>query len=244
MPTNNILRIDLHGRHTGDRDPDWEPYGAFSTRATAMGWLATAEGGLWNTSEAEDSPGEGIIASYEVSLSSPLPSHDPLPVIPFVACAVDATHRLGGMRLDGADITLPLHAMRRPGGRNSPREGAIASLLATAQWYENPCGAEKVSATYRLTMSNPPDRADINPWLSELRQRVVEFYPDQVPHREGRCTQEVVGMCALTDWSAEPIGWMAAIFAEAARENSESKYATFAIYRAPREGQSASRSGG
>ncbi|WP_148081965.1 hypothetical protein [Streptomyces botrytidirepellens] len=238
------MRIALHGRRTGGRDPDWEAAGAFYTRATTMGWLATADSGggrLWDTSDAEDDPEEGIIASYEVSLGHRLPTHEPLSIIPFMACAFDATHRLGKVCLDGADITLPLHAMRKPESSSFPRQHAVASLLATAQWYERPSSTEKVPVVYRLAMSDSSDQSDITPWLLELQQEVAEFIPDPAPHRLAAGEQSAAGTCALVEWSAELIGWTAAVFAEAARQNCASESATLTIYRAPHEGRSMTR---
>jgi hypothetical protein len=146
-----------------------------------------------------------------------------LPVVPLLVCAVDATRRLGAFRLDGADVTLPVGALRVAAGGPLLRPGAVAGLLSTGRWYGGDA-ADAVPVTFRLAVGGQEDRTPPGPlsWLRALDQKVVRF-----PAAPGSG-----GAGALAAWSAEVIGWTAALVAEAARQAGVTGPVEFGVRRA------------
>jgi hypothetical protein len=203
----------------------------FLARSAAMGWLmptgSGAPGGLWGTSEvatgfARGAPGS-CVARFRVALT-PLASGAAPPVQPFLACAGDTMARLGRLRLEEVQVLLP------------ERDGAPAarSLVNSGEWFGQ--GDLAVSVPVRVTLDGGPDpavraaAAAIDRSVRSVRQHAFEPVSHSLadedhlilwaaPLDRNRAVvahHRVTFSGCLAEWSLDAVGWLAAVFADAA----------------------------
>ncbi|MGC5010728.1 hypothetical protein ACLQ2R_08195 [Streptosporangium sp. DT93] len=227
------------------RDPlvaSSDAYSLFLARSSAMGWLTeatrSASGGLWGMNDAGQGPGVGPepshIAWFQVSLTAPVPEDRPLPVQAFLSCAGDVTARLGDLTLRAVQVLLPVPVRGPdPSAGTSPPLGGVIPLLQDAGWFADGDPRRRTPVRVTLDGGQDPSVRSAAPgmlrWMRGFDQDVLvcdsfsltDDHPipaspviDELWH--GPARHRVTFHGVLTEWSTDALGWLAALFAEAA----------------------------
>ena len=159
-------------------------YALFSARASALG-LALEGGG-------EVSEGAGHVGVFQLTLSD-----DRLPVQPFLTVVGDVITRLGRLRLDAIDVTLPeREGSAQPG---APDSGDWFALIDPAQWVPVrvtlECADEAIAAVASAAI-------DQQKWYQDVF-RLDARSEDHARHR-------VTLTGSLAEWSFDGLGFLTA----------------------------------
>lgn len=214
-----------------DREPvtDRDTYIQFHDRAQAMGWLDT----LWDMNDAGRdhplaAPGSPLVAWFQAG-ACPVPDSRSLPVRPFLSCAGDVTARLGQLRMQAAQVLLPVQSLDISA---RPEHARMPSLQAAA-WFDD----VRCWTTVHLTVDSGQDPVihqaahRLHRGLTELARDVfrcesrIELDPVSPPLPDGvwsgppRHRASFQG--TLIEWSLDAVGWLGEFIADlAARESS------------------------
>jgi hypothetical protein len=159
-------------------------YALFSARASALG-LALEGGG-------EVSGGVGHVGVFQLTLSD-----DRLPVQPFLTVVGDVIARLGRLRLDAIDVTLP--ERERSAQPGAPDSGDWYALIDPAQWVPVRVTLECADKAIATVASAAVDR-------QAVYQDVFRLDAPSEDHARHRVT--LTG--ALAEWSLDALGFLAA----------------------------------
>lgn len=179
-------------------------YSVFLSRATSMRWSGAISplpsvGSLWGMAEAslsqEALAAGGPVARFQVIAGDGRAI--PLPIQPFVQCAVDSVRRLGDLRLDGLRFSVPLGLH----GADGPRH------IASTNWFH----ASRVGAEVTMAVSLSV-AGELVSLAEEIARRHIEPFVVVPPHD---AAPNVVCIVA-PEWSAEATGWAASEIADAA----------------------------
>lgn len=209
-------------------DVEYDAYARFMQRSMAMGWM-NESGGLWQINDAGSAPpgsSERPAAWYQVDVADESTSGVPLPVLPFLRCAVDSTCRDGSVGLDAVQILLPIGALSHPGVEQEP-----LACMTSVRWFEPPKAAEASSVGVRVAFSRDEARRDIGPGFFGLAREVdppgfvVSATPPSRPSIEtipfgghfwnGPADAPLEFTATLPGWDADALGWFAAFLGDA-----------------------------
>lgn len=224
-------------------DPEHDAYQLFYQRSLAMGWLdgtAAVRGddpfdvsGLWAMNDAGwnhplAAPGAGLISWFQVEASAPAGDR-PLPVQPFLRCAMDTTARAGTPHLSAIQILIPVQGLDASA---RPPYAAVPSIL-TIDWFAE-CAPEartpvEVGINSGQDPSIPAAVERLTDRLGHLDQDVFGYQSHEVTSRDdvlpppfddsfwnGPPLHGVVLRGELADWSCDAVGWLAEVIADSA----------------------------
>ncbi|MGW4412855.1 hypothetical protein ACWEJ6_53405 [Nonomuraea sp. NPDC004702] len=221
--------------------PDPDAYSLFVARSSAMGWLAEPTGGdrgLWGMNDAgfgsAAGPWRSRAAWFQASLPAPAALDLPLPVQPFLACAQWVAARVGVLRLEAVQVSLPVQSLALPDG-GFHRTGAVVRLLQQICWFADLLPRARTRVRVTLDGGQNPVLLSVAPdmlgWLRELKQDMFsDFFltDDEAVMLRPAITDEL--WCGpaehsvtidgtLAEWSLDALGWLAALLAEAGRHH-------------------------
>ncbi|MCM3920446.1 hypothetical protein ND748_01930 [Frankia sp. AiPs1] len=227
------------------RDPgsELDAYSLFYHRSIAMGWLddTSAGGGiedrmrrapgLWGMNDAGWShplaaAGAGLISWFQVGASA-VADDRPLPVQPFLRCAVDATARAGTPHLSTVQVLLPVQGLD-PASR--PPYAPVPAIQ-TVPWFTECDPAARTSVKVNINSGR-------DPVIGAVAQRLVDHLGRLDQHAFACGSHEVAGQDAvvppplhdrswngpclhgvalrgeLAEWSCDAVGWLAEAVAD------------------------------
>lgn len=212
-----------------DPSPDQDYYSLFVKHADAMGWLdEDGRQGLWGMNDAggmrpqQTASLAPFSAWFQVETNAVSASR-PLPVQPFLRCAMNVCNHFDTTDVDRVLLLLPV---QRLGPR---RIGALASMR-TARWFGDldPEGRAEVELGIAVGESVRPGALDaaVSDFM-QLRQTVLAYplttlggvgaappFDDSFWGGPPSAAAAVRGL--LAEWSPESIGWIAQVLAECA----------------------------
>ncbi|GAB2944990.1 hypothetical protein GCM10027280_37250 [Micromonospora polyrhachis] len=227
------------------RDPKLghDAYSLFYHRSIAMGWLDDRGAGgdfkdrmlrapgLWGMNDAGwDHPlaVPGLVSWFQVGVSA-VPGDRPLPVQPFLRCALDATARAGALDLSAVQVLLPVQGLD-PASR--PPYAPVPAI-GTVGWFgERDPGSR---TTVEVDISSGRDSSilgatqQLSEHLADLGRDVFMCRSREVVGRDvipdppladsfwnGPPLHGVVLRGELVEWSHDVIGWLAEVVADSA----------------------------
>lgn len=212
-----------------DPSPDQDYYSMFVLRAETMGWLdSDGHPGLWGMNDAGGDRPQGtespcaFSAWFQVETNMVPPSR-PLPVQPFLRCAIDVCNQFDTIALNSVLLLLPV---QRLGLR---RLGSLSSMR-TARWFGDLDPGRRTRAEIGIAVGQSAPDGALDAAVSDfmrLRQTVLAN-PSPTPGGLGidppfddsfwggppSATAAMRG--DLAEWSPETIGWIAQVLAECA----------------------------
>ncbi len=217
-----------------------DAYSLFVARSSAMGWLTeaaeNASGGIWGMNNAGQDMGAASMISraawFHVSLTKCIPAGQPLPVQPFLSCVGHVVARLGTMRLQAAQVLVPLQDLSGL-ANDSSHMHAVATLIQDAGWFVD--ADPQLKSYIRVTLDggqNPSVRSaapEVLQWMQqEIKQDVFSCDlstltdDDHVVLKPGVIDELWVGPSQhqitfegiLIEWSMDALGWLSAFLAE------------------------------
>ena len=219
------------------RGPESEhaPHALFYRQSLAMGWLddRSAGGeaqptmrrapGLWALNDAgfqHPRAPEGLLCWFQVEASA-VADDRPLPVRPFLRCAVDVAARLGTLTLSTVRLLLPMQGVDA-GARAA--YAPVPSMLTAASFAESdPSTRTSVTISVDTEAGSP---VDIAGQLAALDQDVftVTGVSRPPPHDGPRPPIDELFWASsengltlrgdLVAWSSDAIGWVAEVVAD------------------------------
>lgn len=205
-------------------DTDRDAYLVFYERSVAMGWLREdGPAGSWAMNDAgleHPLADKQLAAWFQVEAES-VPGDRPLPVQPFLSCAIDAVARIGSLTWDAVQVLLPVQCLdttSRPEIARSP------SLLTTA-WFDDSDPVSRTAVRVTLDGGRSPAVLPIADRLAEVDQGVFvcESYADgqadlRPPFDDGFWNgpprHAITFHGTLAEWSPEAVGWLAGLLAD------------------------------
>ncbi|MGW0432821.1 hypothetical protein ACWDV4_09785 [Micromonospora sp. NPDC003197] len=227
------------------RDPEsgHDAYSLFYDRSIAMGWLDDrgAGGGvadrmrrapgLWGMNDAgweHPLAVPGLVSWFQVGVSA-VPGDRPLPVQPFLRCAVDATTQAGALDLSAVQVLLPVQGLD-PASR--PPYAPVPAI-GTVGWFaeRNPESRTPVKVNINSGRDSSILAAvqQLSEHLADLDQDVFRCRSHDVAGQDaiptppfddsfwnGPPLHGVVLRGELVEWSCDAIGWLAEVIADSA----------------------------
>ncbi|ALG08304.1 hypothetical protein [Kibdelosporangium phytohabitans] len=226
-------------------DPEADAYSLFHHRSLAMGWLddRSAAGdfgdrmlrapGLWGMNDAGwghplGTDDTNLVSWFQVEASA-VADDRPLPVQPFLRCAVDATALAGALTLSALQVLLPVQ------GLFDSQRPAYAPVPATrtGPWFAGRAPRSRTSVAIGLNSGQDPAipaiADNLADYLGSAGQDVFTYrshdfaVPDTMPGPpfgdhlwNGPPGNGVVVYGDLVEWSCDAAGWVAEILADAA----------------------------
>ncbi|CAM3424125.1 hypothetical protein KIPE111705_07875 [Kibdelosporangium persicum] len=208
-------------------EPVNDAYSLFHRRSQAMGWLDV----LWGMNDAGwhhrlaglDS---GLVSWFQVEANA-VAADRPLPVQPFLRCAVDATARAGTVNLSAVQVLLPVQGLD---ASSRPAYARVPSL-ATAQWFAERDAESAVPVQVSANSGQDPSVPAVAEHLMDLLGRqdvfVCESFgvagealapPFDDGFWNGPPAHGVVLRGELAEWSCDAIGWLAEVVADSASQ--------------------------
>lgn len=203
-----------------------------------MGWLTDAAenadaAGSWGMNDAARDSDSSVsrIAWFQVTLTQPASSPRPLPAQPFLHCVRDVTEHLGTVRMDAAQMVLPM-----PSRDESSRTQALLDLMQSAGWFTDLDPQRRTPIL--LTIDTGPGQA-----VGSMAQIVFErlrthdqsvfscdsfsvagrqvadltpALPDQL--WQDSKNNQVLFSGSIAEWSLDALGWVATFVAEASSD--------------------------
>jgi hypothetical protein len=244
--TSDDLELELYGSFVpSENSPPsatrQDLYSVFLSRATSMRWSEAVSknpsvGSLWGMANAvvassESEPG-GLIGWFHViPLTAP---GLPLPIQPFVRCAVDSMRRLGAVRFEGFRLGLPL-------GWHHGRDGLLADAT---NWFLASIDSRCVDVVADIAFCGFTSPATSGTGLAaEIAGRHIEpFVVAEPPAAEPWKSEPTTGPgeqvsnetihVVAPEWSPDAAAWIAAAIADAAVRLGHSDHAVIRV--APR----------
>jgi len=229
-------------------EPEQDAYSLFLQRSLALGWLddrsIVVEGdstgehpllapGLWAMNDAGwthplAAPGAHLVSWFQVEASA-VAVDRPLPVQPFLRCAVDTTTRVGTLTLSAVQVLLPVQGLD-PSAR--PRSVSVPSLHTTG-WFAECDPRSRTAVEINVNSGRDPSvtavARELADHLGRLEQDVFACHSCAVAGLEavlpppfddafwnGPPLHGVVLRGELLEWSCEAIGWLAETVADIA----------------------------
>lgn len=224
-------------------DPEHDAYQLFHQRSLAMGWLdeATAvreddtlrASGLWAMNDAGwnhplADPGAGLISWFQVEASAPAGDR-PLPVQPFLRCAVDTTARAGTPYLSAIQVLIPVQGLD---ASTRPPYAAVPSIR-TIHWFAERDPRARTLVEVGVNSGRDPSIPAVVErlidHLGHLDQDVFVYGSHDVTGRDdvlpppfddgfwnGPPLHGVVLRGELAEWSCDAVGWLAEVIADSA----------------------------
>ena len=228
------------------RNPQVEDaaHALFLQRSMDMGWLDDRSGGgdpdvrdsdrahgLWGMNDAGwqfpgQPPSSDLVAWFQVTASALAPSR-PLPVQPFLRCAIDTAEHVGDLNLSVVQLLLPLNGLDA-GAR--PGYAAVPSTQ-TAGWRTRSDSAARTAVRISLNSGQDPLVAAHRAALLERVAAVVGGVFTAGGHKpaepgdvvsppfgdwfwNGPVGHGVTMDGELSEWSPDTVGWLAEIVAD------------------------------
>ncbi|MGB8699657.1 MAG: hypothetical protein WCD18_09600 [Thermosynechococcaceae cyanobacterium] len=222
-----------------DLAADSDAYSLFVARSSAMGWLTesveNASGGFWGMNDAGQDTGTASMISceawFQVSLTKPISAGQPLPMQPFLSCAGHVVARLGTMRLQAAQVLVPLQDLSGPANDSSRIMDGVGMLMGDAGWFVD--ADPQLKSYIRVTLDggqNPSIRLaapDVLQWLRRFKQDVFSCDLSTLPDDDrvvlpgitdelwaGPSQHRITFEGILIEWSMDALGWLSAFLAE------------------------------
>ncbi|MEV4754870.1 hypothetical protein AB0J86_07125 [Micromonospora sp. NPDC049559] len=223
-------------------DSEHDAYQLFHQRSIAMGWLddRSAGGGaedglrrapgLWGMNDAgwghpRAAAGAGPVSWFQVEASE-VPGDRPLPVRPFLRCALDVTARAGSLDLAAVQLLLPVQGLD-PAAR--PPYAPVPATRTTDWFADRAPGAGtavEVHVDSGRDPSVPAVARRLTDRLAGLDQDVFVCASAGVAGgaatvapplhdglRNGPPTHGMVLRGELAEWSGDAVGWLAEVVA-------------------------------
>lgn len=245
--------LDVHSWLQGAQLHE-DAYSLFVARSTAMGWpcvevapssskgstpdaphqTGASGAALWGMNDAGQNwacgPETSRVMWVQVSLLNRSQAGRFLPVVPLLSLVGDVISRVGRLRLDGAQLLLPVHFAGV----------SFQQLAAGTNWFSTSGSHRRVSVDITLDSGESPLVQEQAGLIADVLTSLPGIFTLDSYHRStsesvtasrlsppavgevwlGEGHHEVVFTGTLPEWSLDSVGWVASAFAESCRRSS------------------------